>query len=351
MNPFIRMARMDRDFGLSLAHPTLSLGSTPGVAVAIRLLPRLYAPVPTTPELTRWAMDEIDAAGDQTEFLLWLHYYDPHDPYGPPDGFRPDMPEMQGDPDVAAPLSRERIALNSSAGGPVKVTPDRLQWIRGLYEGEAAFVDSNVARVLGLLRERGLYDDALIIVTSDHGEEMFEHGQFGHVRTLYDEVLRVPLMIKLPGNSVKRRIATPVETTSVLPTILEVAGMTYDPERFSAPSLTPLWSDADSSEWPPVYAYGVRGHDEPVSVIHNGRKLIFAPGQQHEQFFDLQADPGERDPQSGESFEHAQQLRDLLGAELERAEKMRAFYGIEKQSSKALDQDSADVLRSLGYIQ
>src|SRR5229473_2057537 len=122
-------------------------------------------------------------------FFVWVHLYDPHDPYDPPEPYKTKY--------AAAP-----------------------------YDGEIAYADAAVGKLLSWLRLRGLYDGALIAVMADHGEALGEHGETTHGIFLYDETIRVPLLFKLPrGRSAGKRIESRAGLVDVLPTILEAVGI------------------------------------------------------------------------------------------------------------------------------
>ena len=93
------------------------------------------------------------------------------------------------------------LAVPSVRAGELELSEPQREWVSKLYAAEVSFVDDNVGRILQTLRDLGLYDEALIVLTSDHGEEFWEHGGYEHGHTLYDELLRVPLILKLPGSS------------------------------------------------------------------------------------------------------------------------------------------------------
>jgi len=125
----------------------------------------------------------------QTPFFLWLHFYDPHDPYDPP-----------------APFKARYAALP--------------------YDGEIAYVDFAIGKLLTALRSRGLYDQSLIVVVADHGEALGEHGERSHGLFLYDETLHVPLLVKLPGASPTHlRIESRVGLVDIAPTVLQQVGI------------------------------------------------------------------------------------------------------------------------------
>ncbi len=127
-------------------------------------------------------------------FFIWVHLYDAHDPYDPPEPYKSRY--------TAAP-----------------------------YDGEIAYVDSALGRLLSQLRARGLYQSTLIAVMADHGEALGDHGEATHGIFLYDETIRVPLLIKLPAErAAGKRVESRVELVDVLPTLLQAAGVPVPPQ-------------------------------------------------------------------------------------------------------------------------
>ncbi|HLX83967.1 MAG TPA: sulfatase-like hydrolase/transferase [Terriglobales bacterium] len=137
-------------------------------------------------------------------FFVWLHFYDAHDPYDPPEPFK----------------SRYASAL---------------------YDGEIAYTDSIVGSFVEVLRKHGLYQNAVIAIAADHGEAFGEHGEERHGMFLYDETIHVPLLLKLPANRLAgKRVEDRVALAEVAPTLLEAAGMAT-PATMQARSLFPLF--------------------------------------------------------------------------------------------------------------
>src|ERR1700724_4117784 len=140
-------------------------------------------------------------------FFMWIHLYDPHHPYDPPEPYK-----------------------SKYASAP--------------YDGEIAYVDAAVGKLLSWLRLRGLYDGALIAVMADHGEALGEHGETTHGIFLHDETIRVPLLFKLPRErSAGRRIETRAGLVDVMPTILQTVGIAV-PKEMQGESLLPTLEPA-----------------------------------------------------------------------------------------------------------
>lgn len=139
----------------------------------------------------------------QRPFFLWLHFYDPHDPYDPPPPFN------------------ARFATEP-------------------YDGEIAYVDSAVGKLVTALRKRGLYPQTLFVVVADHGEAFGEHGELSHGLFLYDDTLHVPLLIKLPGmHPARHSIPSRVGLVDIAPTLLQELGIAAPP-TMQGESLLPL---------------------------------------------------------------------------------------------------------------
>jgi arylsulfatase A-like enzyme len=149
-------------------------------------------------EVTAEALDLADALAGHDR-LLYVHYFDPHDPY---------LPHPTG-------------ALD----GQPALEPANLPRLAELYAGEVAFLDEQIGVLLDGLEQRGLLDEALIVFTSDHGEEFLDHGGWLHYETLYDELLRVPLVLRFPGGRAPGSAPREASLIDVAPTILSVLGL------------------------------------------------------------------------------------------------------------------------------
>ncbi len=188
------------------------------------------------------ALEEMASA--QEPFFVFAHYFDPHYDYVPPPPH-----DTAFDPDYSGTVDGKdfywspRISLfdeSSSDQRRVRRINDRdLEHVFSLYDGELEWTDVQVGRLLHKLEELGLADDTLVIVTSDHGDEFFEHGAIGHRRTLYEEVVQVPLILTLPSVlPAGKRITGPTSTIAILPTALELLGLP-EPPRLVGQSLMP----------------------------------------------------------------------------------------------------------------
>ncbi|PYX01084.1 MAG: hypothetical protein DMG89_02705 [Acidobacteria bacterium] len=237
--------------------------------------------------------------------FVWVHLYDPHDPYEPP-----------------APYDQKY--------------KDRL------YDGEIAYADSALAKFLSFLKLRGWYQNSIIVVVGDHGEGLKEHNEATHGIFLYDSTIHVPLIMKLPGRSQTGRvIVAQVRTTDILPTIIDLLKISAA-AHFDGESLKPYIEGTDNSD---RIAFGET--DYPLrfgwaplrSVRADGVKFIQAPLPE---LYNLRADPGELKNTYQKSDPAAQKFQAMLS---ESKAKMPATTASERSVSQA----AATNLNALGY--
>ncbi|MFH1311767.1 MAG: sulfatase [Candidatus Eisenbacteria bacterium] len=248
------------------------------------------------------ALDWIDMRGN-APFFLFVHYFDPHLPYSPPAPY-----DTIFDPDYSGRLRNvydpKRLpAIRLRKFDEMKaVSQDDWDHIRSLYDGEVAFTDEAVGSLLEGLEEKGLLKNTLIVFLSDHGEEFYEHDGFEHGHSLYDELLRVPLIFSLPGRLPEGvRIGRQVRLVDIAPTILDLLGLEPDP-RFEGVSLKPLLTGEGSvvankgALLPPeiAYAEAILYGTEQKSVTAYPWKFIYDMATAKRTCFNLAEDPGER---------------------------------------------------------
>jgi arylsulfatase A-like enzyme len=300
---------------------------------------------PTTVDLTDVAAEWL-AANRNERFFLWLHYFDPHAPYAPPPAYLPAQP-----PAGMGMRFDEQTALSR---GIVVPPPETRRWIRELYDAEVRDVDANVGRLLDALQQLGLYDDALILLSSDHGEEFWEHGSQGHGQSLHPELLRVPLIVKLPGLAAHRRVSAPVTTMSVAPTILELCRIAVRANDLSAPGLEPLTRPEPSAVSLPPVVSGVVWTEGPFvgeqqAVGFDDFRYITAQIAGEEELFDRRIDPGEQRSVAGTAPGPVETARRLLAENARQARALRSRLQIEA-TELGLDDATLRRLRTLGYV-
>lgn len=271
----------------------------------------------------------LGSARPAEPFFLWVHYFDPHDPYVPPHRFRqPFAPKDESD---------EQQAMLAS------------------YDGEVRFTDAQLGELLDTLEKARLLDATLLVVTSDHGEGLMSHGHRNHGIHLYEEAVHVPLVLRWPsGLQGPRRVREPVSLADLAPTLHQLAGL-GDPQSAgdgvslvpvmrgeqAADPLRPIFLQRREYETQRIGPFEIRG--EKTGLRLGQFKYIEAPDEKGVELFDLDADPGER--------------ANLLPGREKEAEAMARVLAEWRRRPGALraegDQapETLEALRALGYVQ
>jgi arylsulfatase A-like enzyme len=273
----------------------------------------------------------------QRPFFAYVHTAEPHQPYDPPPPY-----DTLFDPDYRGPTTGK---YEGPGGYGSARDPADIAHVAALYDGEIRFADDGVARLLRGLEHRGLLDDTVLILTADHGEELFERGDWHHGHSLFEELIRVPLIFAGPGIPVGPRIALPVQLIDVAPTILDLAHARVLPS-LEGESLVPLLEGKEIARLAGRPAYSTSTQIEGQMAVIQGRwKLITSPGG-NLQLYDLARDPGERNNLIGEERQRVVRLTGFVRKWLERYRTLPANL-----PPRLLSPDDAAQLRALGYIE
>jgi arylsulfatase A-like enzyme len=270
-------------------------------------------------DVTDRAIEWVARNRERPQFLF-LNYYDPHAPYTPPEPFG----SRFADDDLRATGGRDPESIGA------------------MYDGEIAYMDHHLGRLLDEIRELGLWDDTWIIVTADHGELLGERERFGHGHYLTEPELRIPLIVKYPGSSAGRTdVAAPVQLTEILPMIatrldlpvpVDVQGDSPDDvEHPIAAEVYPLPFIAPDGDWRAIY----RG---PFKFLWNS--------QGEHELFDLEADPGEALNLIDENPGKAEELRSALGEFFDGLPRPPEWQAEETP----VDPETIEALKGLGYV-
>ncbi len=307
---------------------------------------------------------ELDLAIGVTE--LWLEPVGNHDPsrafelktiratgdrvrLGPPDGWHASGPAAGGKPQGRFPT---RLHAENDSGRPLRASLRiackevlGLVEIRRRYVREVEFADREIGRLLAGLSARGLLDATLVVLVSDHGEGLGDHGLVGHISQLYDSLLWVPLVMTAPGVLPRGVVVRqPVGLVDVLPTVVELMGLPPVEDR-TGRSLVPLirgdaWSEA------PIFGatYRPEAPADRASLVWDGHKLIrsWTGSGERDELYDLQGDPGEVRDLAGGRYPKMSSLQAILTARLEAATAV--------VDEAELDEDEIESLRALGYV-
>lgn len=342
LKPMYNVSQGFREYNF-FPKPEQFVGYSLGAKIVFTwLFPRALLDEATTTDLTRFTLDWIESNRDH-DFFFWLHYFDPHMPYKPPQPYLPSIGWILG-----------TEALDEIRSGKFVPNLTEREGIRMLYNGEIHYVDDNIGHIIDALREYNLYDESLIILTSDHGEEFWEHGGFEHGHTLYDEVIHVPLIVKLPASlsgTYQRQISTTVSIQCILPTILELCGIAYDDGGIKEQSLIPLW-DAKAGKYQikPVFSSSLIYYEDRESVIFDEKKYIRFLMTDGEELYDLKRDPAEQMSLALSRFREREIGKDLLEMHRNMAEEIKAAMDIEETRKVELDEETLKRLRTLGYV-
>ena len=317
-----------------------------GVSLGAKLLERLalgrYPEVfPTTTAIADVALDWLESHGDEP-FFLWVHVLDPHWPYEPPAGWLEDPtrePRRWGEPSM----------VTNVQAGNTKPGAEERQRVEQLYAGEIRYVDSELARIIAALKARGIYERALVAFASDHGEEFWEHGRYEHGHTLYDEVLRVPLFVKPPGERPARTVDAEVSTEALVPTVLELLGIAHDPADFTARSLVPYLRTPETAVAEPLFAAGTYYFGEKRAVLFDGAKLVVELDTKRSELYDLRADPHELVSLAAADPDRRRQGLELLEAREAACRALRERLGIRAETGPGPGDDLLELMQQIGY--
>lgn len=220
-------------------------------------------------------------------FFLYVQTIDPHVPYR-----KHDETDRYYDGTYTGRIG-DMLAGKEQAdlSGSSKLSADDHKWIKALYQGEVTYHDKHMGRLIAKLRELGVMEDTLLVITNDHGEELNDHGKMGHGHSLYDELVHAPLLIRMPGRLPEGEIKNePVESVDIAPTVLELLGI--EPEQdHEGISLVPLMEGKPAQR--PFYA--VTEFLKYGRSIRVGKWKMIGSSRSWKKLFDISKDPGEQD--------------------------------------------------------
>jgi arylsulfatase A-like enzyme len=272
-------------------------------------------------------------------FFVFVNFMDAHAPYAPPPPFRDLFPGRR--PGTSSAKLTDRL-VEDMKRGRLHVPPAERSHLVSQYDGGIAYIDSCLEDLLETLRRQGVYENTLVIITSDHGESFGERGLVDHGNALYQNEIRVPLIVKYPGQREKAVRTEVVSLTDLFPTILAVVGV----ERHANVHGQDLRLAARRSD-PPVFseAFPPRlGRIERTIVVGSLKLIVSRDGKR--QLYDLSRDPDEtrnlfsggRAPRLGQGLQDA---LDRWATTLPRPPGQRPA---------TLDEETLRRLRSLGYL-
>lgn len=297
--------------------------------------------------LTNGVVEWLEGNTPDQPFFAYVHLIGPHDPYDPPPAslasFRD--PAWGNDRGRVKPPARVHSIFETAA--PLDARARDMMVAQ--YDGALAFADALVDRVTQALQHKGLTENTVIVLTADHGEEFYEHGNWGHGVRLYQEIVGVPLLFYFPGQISPARRTDPAMLVDVFPTVLSMAGLSTDLPHLNGRNLFA------EGQGPDVMAYSEYFSVEGGSyasrmVLRDGFKLIDtrddARGEHRQELYDLKADPHEHhDLAKGGSPDPDGRLSSL--------QPLLQGFADKSPNGKAptvdVQQGTEEILRNLGY--
>jgi arylsulfatase A-like enzyme len=286
------------------------------------------------------------AASETGDRFLFLHLFDAHWPYFPPEELIARFGERPKD---MSELLKKVIDRRPPSG------PEEIEGLKRLYDAEVFQIDRELGRFIEALKAAGRYDESLIVVTADHGEGFYEHGFWQHSEVIYNEVSHIPLIVKWPGNSPRGRESRVASQLDIFPTILEAASLPTPHERKG------LTSAEGASAFTEITWEGNerRGAAMKVAVRKGPLKYVatfegdvsdpeFVSRLVKEELYDLSEDRGEtNDIIAQRGRRDVQALRSEVRTFLKDVRGLRAG---DRAGAIVLDEEMRDRLRALGYL-
>lgn len=273
-------------------------------------------------------------------FFLFLHFFDVHYDFVAPKEYVDLF-----DPDYTGKLTGDQFMGNQSI--EPGMDPRDYQRLMALYDAEIRFTDDFIGKILDRVRDLGIEDSTAVVVTADHGEEFLDHGKKGHRHTLYEELLRIPLVFRIPWLEKRGlRIKDPVRIIDVMPTLVELFGLDAGKEMMGR-SLVP-YLKGEETQPPPLHMGELV--DKMVSVQSDFWKIVFEPKTKISRFFDLKSDPKEQNPIRPEDFPEGEKKKLEAFDFYEKAKDFRKTLKEVKTKRVEFTDELREKLKALGYL-
>jgi arylsulfatase A-like enzyme len=279
------------------------------------------------------------------KFFLFLHYWDVHYDYAPGPPY-----DTMFDPHYKGSIDGTNFYFNPA----VHEQMDRadLAHILALYDGEIRLVDDHLAKLRATLERLGVADKTILVITSDHGEEFFEHGRKGHHRTLHDEILRVPFVMYVPrAKPTRAEVVMETSIVDIMPTVLGLVGVEL-PAGLDGADLSAV-SYGDRSEWDRstiAELFRAESLNVQVSLRRTGKKLIHHFNDRQAEAYDIASDPGELqrlDLADGFVPEFMAELTNWMN---EKWSAYRTHVRAGTVEELAMDAETLERLKAMGYL-
>jgi len=300
----------------------------------------------------------LDKRPKDKPFFLYMHTIDPHVPYRPPQSFL----EMYDPDPYAGPVDFRKTneLLEKIKIGSMKLNARDKVHLEALYDGEISYHDVHFAATLRALKERGLEDETAIVVTADHGEEFWDHGSVGHGHSVYDELLHVPMIVRIPGlTEGKQRLPDSVSLIDVMPTLLDAAGQEKPEHLVGESFLRELQGHGSSAP-----RATVSGFMKSWRTLAVGSIKLIQRAPENMWLYDVADDPGETRDLAKERPIALRYARGLLGVTLVESQTGKRHTARDvkkpagdvkkqrehKEENTEIDPETEAQLRALGYV-
>ncbi len=279
------------------------------------------------------------------QFFMYLHILQPHAPYNPP-------PPAEGtfSSGYQGPLKDVR-RLNPRTIQLLDLRPEDLAYIVAKYDENLLYADSFVGDLIDLLSRNALLEDTILLITADHGEAFHTHGHVGHSSSVYDDEIRVPLIMRFPlkYNLGGKKIEAVVQSIDLMPTFLDLFGIRHTGQKMQGRSLLPVLLDQSERVHEDIATFFGRLSPDGTQVASalRGERYKFIEYRSKRLLFDLQDDPAEQN-----NVYLSKPV--IAGYYVQRLKKLQKEWskgqGLAAESKINLDEDIKEQLRSLGYI-
>lgn len=260
--------------------------------------------------------------------FLWFHYMDVHHPYL-------NHKKWKGNR-YARKLYKKMLER------PDRLSKDEINALIALYDGEIDYIDFHIGELISRLKTAGLYENPLIIITSDHGDEFLDHGGFSHPPKLYEELIRVPLIIHFPQDKYKGGIIRePVSLLDLAPTMMDAAGIDINHDLHGENLIPIVENGMGYNERAIISEYGIH----LFSIRRGFYKLIYDDRTKVRELYNLKTDPKETHNLAAEEVAIVTELEKLLFDHISKIPKEQ-----NREEKKIHDENIKRRLRALGYV-
>ncbi len=279
-----------------------------------------------------------------SKFFAYLHFMDIHIPYNAPEEYN----SRFVDENYKGQLNRSQFRkLNAVRKGRLRLSAADKKHVINLYDAQISFVDDQVQRILDKLERLGLMENTIIILLADHGEEFWEHEGLEHGHSMYNELLRVPLILYCPQSGVNnKKVEQVIRLIDIYPTLMEILGLRTDVKLMGSDISQILFSEQEKNLNLVAFSEGLLYGNEQKALQTAYFKLIKRMETNTYEFYDLRKDPKEK----LNIYERQNRLKRLNKFKRLLSQYIKSQSKTYKRTQKEIDEETKKQLKSLGYI-